>query len=53
MKGIKEISFDSNTVSLKQDYLDIFEHIKSDVMNSAQYDENSDIRMTYVGIPKI
>ena len=52
-REIKEISFDSNTESLKQDYLDMFECIKSDVMYTAQCDENSDLGATYLGMPKI
>ena len=46
-------SFDSNTESLKQDYLDIFEGVKSDVIYSVQYDESSDLGTTYIGIPKM
>ena len=34
-REIKEISFDSNTKCLEQDYLDIFEGIISDVINTA------------------
>ena len=52
-KEIKEISFDSRTENLKQDYLDIFEGIKSDVMHTVQYDENSNIGTTYLGMPKM
>ena len=52
-REIKEISFDSNTESLKQDYLNIFGGITSDVMYTAQYDESSDAGTTYLGMPKI
>ena len=38
----KEISFYSNSEHLKQDYLDMFEGFKSDVMYTVQYDENID-----------
>ena len=48
-RAIKDTSFDSNTESLQQDYLDIFEGAKSDVMYTAQYHENSDIGTTYLG----
>ena len=50
---IKKVSFDSNTASLKQDCIHIFEGFKSDVMYVAQDDENSDIGTTYLGMPKM
>ena len=49
-REMKEISFDSKAESLKQDYLDIFEGVRSDVMYTAQYDENHYIGTTYLGI---
>ena len=45
--------FDSNNESLKQDYQDIFEGIKSNTMYTAQYDENSAIGTTYLRMPKM
>ena len=39
VKEIKEISFDSNTESLKEDYLDIIEGVKADVMYTVQYED--------------
>ena len=38
---------------MKQESLDIFESIKSDVMYAAQYGENSDKGTTYLGMPKM
>ena len=52
-REIKEISFDIHTESLKQDYLDMFEGVKSDVIYTAQYAENSNIGTTYLGMPKM
>ena len=52
-RQIKKISFDLNTESLKQDYLDTFEGIKSDVMYTTQYEENSEIGKTYLGVTKM
>ena len=52
-REIKEISFDSNTESLKQGYLDIFEGVISDVMHTAQYDENINTGTTYLEMPKM
>ena len=45
-REIKEISFDSNTEHLKQDYLDIFEDIKSDAIYTTQYHKKTDIGTT-------
>ena len=45
--------YDSKTKSLKQDYLDIFEGVKSDIMCTTQYDKNSDIGTTHLGMPKV
>ena len=50
-REIKEISF--GTESLKQDYLDILEEVKSDAMYTAKYDENSDTGTTHSGMPKL
>ena len=42
-REIKEICFDFNIESLKYDNLNIYEGVKSDVMYTDQYNENSDI----------
>ena len=52
-REMKEISFDSYIESLKQDYLDILQSVKSDIMYAAQYEKNSDIGTTYLEIPKM
>ena len=44
------MSYDLNIKSLKQEYLDIFEGVKSDIMYTAQYDNNRDIGIRYLGI---
>ena len=46
-REVKEISSDSN-VKIKMDYLDIFEGVISDIMYTAQYDENIDIVTAYL-----
>ena len=38
---------------MKEDYLDVFERVKSDVMYTAQNDENSDTWRTYLGMSKM
>ena len=52
-REINEVGFDSNIEIVKQDYLNIFEAVKSDVMYTTQYDENSDVGTTYMGMPKM
>ena len=42
------MSFNPNPVRLKQDYLDVFEGIRTEVINTVKYDENSDIGTTYL-----
>ena len=49
-RKIKELNFDSNTESLKKDYLGIFERIKSDVMYTVQYDETCETGTAYLGM---
>ena len=41
------------TESLKQDYLDIFEGVKSEITYTVQYDENSDTGTAYIRMPKM
>ena len=52
-RQVKEISLDPNSLRLKQDYLDIFEGVRSDVIYTAKYAENRDIGTTYLEITKI
>ena len=45
VKGkLKEVSLNPYAVSLKQDYLDVLEGIKKEVINTAKYDENCGTR---------
>ena len=39
-RNLKEISYDSNSEKLKQNYQVIFERVKSDAVSVAKYDEN-------------
>ena len=52
-KEVKEIKFDPNSERLKQVYIHVFERVKSDVMYTTKYDENGDIRTTYLGTSKM
>ena len=47
------MSFISSFKSLKQEYLDMFDRVKSDGTYIVKYDENSDIRTTYLGMLKM
>ena len=50
---VKEISFGPNSERLKQDYLDIFEGFRLDVIHTDKYNENSEIGTTYLGTSKL
>ena len=41
-RKVTEVSFDHNWVRLKEDYIDVFEGVKTHIMNTATYDENCD-----------
>ena len=34
---------------LKGEYLDVYEGIQSEILNNTRFDENSDLRTTYLG----
>ena len=47
------MNFNLNIESLKQEYLDIFEGVISDVMYTVQCDENRNIGTTNLGMSKM
>ena len=49
----KKLQDGENSQRLKQDYMDVFEGIKSGVTYTAKHDENSDIGKTYLGTSKM
>ena len=48
-REFKEIDFGSIPQKLQEEYLDVYEEIQSDVVNSNRINENSDISTTYSG----
>ena len=43
------MDFDDNVDKLRVEYLDMYEEVKSEVLNTAKFDENSDLSMTCFG----
>ena len=44
-----EVDFGPAPNILKQEYLDIYEGIHSEIVNTTRFDENSDLSTTYLG----
>ena len=48
-REFKELDFGLTPQKLQEEYMDIYERIHSEIVSSNRFDENSDIRMTYLG----
>ena len=48
-KEFRELDFGAVPQNLQEEYLDVYEGIQSDIVNSSRFDENSDISTTYLG----
>ena len=44
-----EIDFGPTLDILKEEYLDVYEGIQSEIINTTRFDENSDLSTTYLG----
>ena len=44
-----EVDFGPALDILKEEYLDVYEGIKSEIVNTTRFDENSDLSTTYLG----
>ena len=44
-----ELDFGPTPSVLKEEYLDIYEGIQSEILNATRVDENSDLSTTYLG----
>ena len=44
-----ELDFGSMPHKLRKEYLDIYEGIQSEIVNTTRFDENSDLSTTYLG----
>ena len=48
-KVFMELNFGSMPHKLHEEYLDVYESIKSEIVNTTRFGENSDLSMTYLG----
>ena len=48
-REFREVDFGTNPQNLKDEYLDVYEGIQSDIVSSSRFDENSDISTKYLG----
>ena len=48
-KEFLELDFGSMPHKLHEEYLDVYECIQSEIVNTTRFDENSDFSMTYLG----
>ena len=48
-RDFKELDFGKTPQDLQEEYMDIYEGIHSEIVNSNRFNENSDISMTYLG----
>ena len=44
-----ELDFGSMPLTLHEEYLDVYEGIQSEIVNTTRFNENSDLSMTYLG----
>ena len=44
-----ELDFGSTLLKLHEEYLDVYEGIQSEIVNTTRFNENSDLSMTYLG----
>ena len=48
-RQILELDFDTNPDKLRGEYLNMYEEVKSKVLSTTKFDENSDLSTTYLG----
>ena len=48
-RPISEVDFINTSNRLKEEYLDRYEGLKSEILSSTRFDENSDLSMAYLG----
>ena len=52
-RPISEINFRDSSDGLKEEYLDRCKGVKSEILSTTMFDENSDLSMTYLGIVNV
>ena len=45
----REVDFGAMPQMLHEEYLDVYEGIQSEIVNTTRFDENSDLSTTYLG----
>ena len=48
-RDIIELDFGPTPHMLKEEYLDMYQGIQSEILNTTRFDENSDLSTTYLG----
>ena len=48
-----ELDFGPTPNILKEEYLDVYEGIQSEILNTTRFDKNSDLSTTYLGKSEI
>ena len=48
-KEIMELDFGNTLKILCEEYLDVYERIQSEIVNTTKFDENSDLSANYLG----
>ena len=48
-RDILELDFGPTTDILREEYLDVYEGIQSEILNTTRFDKNSDLSTTYLG----
>ena len=48
-RAIMELDFGVTPKILHEEYLDVYEGIQSEIINTTRFDENSDLSTTYLG----
>ena len=48
-KEFRELDFDSTSLRLHEEYLDVYEGIQSEIISTTRFDENSDLSTRYLG----
>ena len=48
-EGSVELDFGSTPLKLCKEYLDIYDDIQSEIVNTSRFNENSDLSTTYLG----
>ena len=48
-ENVIEVDFGPTPIVLREEYLDVYKEIHSEIVNTTRFDENSDLSTTYLG----